>query len=80
MHIEIGDLVNRKNPDKKLGVVVDRKLSNQGLDSSKHVQHLLTCYQNVYYVYFSGEGKSGPYHECDLSLQQSCHMTSNIDS
>ena len=79
MHIKVGDLVRCDKNDKKLGLVVDRKLANQ-LASSKHVQHLLQCYQNVYYVYFSGEGKSGPYHESDLSLQQSCHTTSNIDS
>lgn len=79
MHINIGDLVRCNKNDRKLGLVVDRKLSNQGLVSSKHVQHLLKCYQSVYYVYFSGEGKLGPYHESDLSLQQSCHTTSNID-
>lgn len=79
MNIEVGDLVQCRNHGKKLGLVVDRKISNQGLINSKHAQHLLDVYQKVYYVYFSGEGKLGPYHESDLSLQQSGHMTSNID-
>jgi hypothetical protein len=71
MNIKIGDLVNCRNHDKKLGLVVEKKPSNEGLTHSKHVQHLINVYQNVYYVYFCDEGKTGPHHESDLSLQQS---------
>jgi hypothetical protein len=72
MHIDIGDLVKCRGGT-KVGLVVDKKPSNEGLDLSMHVRHLIDRYPNVYYVYFSEEGKTGPFHKADLTLQQSCH-------
>ena len=68
MCIEIGDLVKCK--DKQLvGIVVNKRLSNQGLTNSMHVRHILGVYPNVYYVYINGIF-TGPHLECDLMLQQ----------
>lgn len=71
MNINVGDLVICKNLGLKLGVIVDKKNSNDGLNKSMHTKHLLSNYPKVYYVYLSGEGKIGPIYENDLSLQQS---------
>ena len=60
-----------RNHGQKLGVVIDKKISNEGLINSMHVRHMLNSYPQVYYVFFSEEGKTGPYHETDLTLQQS---------
>lgn len=65
-NIEIGDLVERKY-DGAFGIVIDSKPPNQGLES-KHIQHMLTSYHDVYYVYFSGTGVEGPIHITDLKL------------
>lgn len=70
MNIEVGDLVERRN-DGKMGVVVESRPPNQGL-TSMHVRHMLSSYHNVYYVYFSEEGTTGPFHVTELSLKQSC--------
>lgn len=66
----VGDLVKCRDQGQKIGLVVDRKISNEGLTISMHTSHLLSSYSRVYYVYFSGCGRSGPYHETDLFLQQ----------
>jgi len=80
MGFKIGDLVKCKLKDHKLGLVVDKKMPNEGLSISMHARHLLEVYQRVYYVYFSGEGKKGPYHETDLILAQSCQTTTSIEA
>jgi hypothetical protein len=54
----------------KVGIVVDRRLPSEGLNSSMHVRHMIGVYPQVYYVFFSGEGTAGPYYEGDLTLQQ----------
>jgi hypothetical protein len=78
MHISIGDLVLSRNHGKKIGIVVDKRISNEGLTSSMHVRHMINSYPQVFYVYFSEEGRVGPLHETDLFLQQSCQMESSI--
>ena len=78
-HIEVGDLVRRRGFDPKVGIVVDKRISNEGLTSSMHVRHMINSYPRVFYVYFSGEGKVGPYHETDLYLQQSHQIASSIE-
>ena len=71
MHIRIGDLVRCRGKEKRVGIVVDKKPPNEALFKSMHVRHMLDSYSQVYYVYFSEEGRTGPYHESDLTLQQS---------
>jgi hypothetical protein len=55
--------------DHKIGLIVAKKMSNEGLTISKHAQHILNSYKQVYYVFFSGLGKTGPHLEDDLFLQ-----------
>lgn len=71
MHVKIGDLVKCRGHGHKVGLVVDQKYSNGGLDNSMHVRHMINSYPLVYYVFFSDEGKVGPIHETDVALQQS---------
>lgn len=72
MHIKIGDLVKRRDANQQIGIVINKRISNEGLVSSLHVRHMIkSCYPQVYYVYFSDGESSGPFHEADLFLQQS---------
>lgn len=71
MQANVGDLVTCRSNGAKIGIVVDRKLSCSGLMISEHARHMLNVYPHVYYVYFSGEGKTGPHHETEVLLQQS---------
>ena len=71
MQLSIGDLVVCREKGPKIGLVVDKRISTEGLTNSMHVRHMLNSYSQVYYVYFSGEGKLGPYHETELKIQQS---------
>lgn len=73
----VGDLVERRR-DGKIGVVVDARPPNQGLNSL-HVQHMLSSYHDVYYVLFSEEGKQGPFHFTELRLEQSCETNANVN-
>lgn len=66
MNISIGDLVKYKKSEKGIGIVVDKRLSNQGLLTSEHVRHILDVYPHVYYVYFSDVGRLGPFNEVEL--------------
>jgi hypothetical protein len=68
--MNVGDLVRSRFDRGKVGIVVEKKMSNEGLTKSMHTQHIISVYPLVYYVCFSGEGKSGPYMESDLVLQQ----------
>lgn len=68
--MNIGDLVHSRLNYNKVGIVVDKKIANEGLTKSIHARHIINSLPLVYYVYFSGEGKSGPYMESDLILQQ----------
>jgi hypothetical protein len=70
MQINIGDLVKCRTHDKKIGIIVDKRPSIEGMNVSMHVQHIVKMYPSVYYIYFSGEGKKGPYHAGDIILQQ----------
>lgn len=69
MKFEIGDLVGCRSHDHKIGLVVDKRISNEGLNISMHVRHILSNYKQVYYVFFSDLGKTGPHLEDDLYLQ-----------
>lgn len=68
--MNVGDLVRSRINNNKVGIVVDKRLANEGLTTSVHAQHIIKNYPLVYYVYFSGEGKTGPHMESDLVLQQ----------
>lgn len=68
--MNVGDLVRSRINNDKVGIVVDKRLANEGLTTSVHTQHIIKNYPLVYYVYFSGEGKTGPHMESDLVLQQ----------
>jgi len=70
MSIDVGDLVQCRDHGTKVGLVVDKRMPNDGLSTSLHVRHMLETYQRVYYVYFSGEGRLGPYYSADLKLHQ----------
>jgi hypothetical protein len=76
----IGDLVKCRHLGQKVGLVLEKKISNEGLSDSEHAKHLLGIYPQVFYVFFSGLGRTGPYHENELLLQQKCHSISSIDS
>lgn len=62
-----------------MGVVVESRPPVQGL-ASVHMRHVLSSYPQVYYVYFSGGERSGPYHVTELRLKQACQTASSIDS
>lgn len=79
MHIRIGDLVVSKIHRKKMGIVVDKRIANEGLTSSRHVSHMINIYPQVFYVYFSDEGRVGPIHQTDLSLQQTRQIETSIE-
>lgn len=68
--MNIGDLVRSRFNRGKVGIVVEKKMPNEGLTTSLHTQHIISVYPLVYYVCFTGEGKTGPYMESDLVLQQ----------
>lgn len=70
MRIDVGDLVKCASRQDKLGVVIDRKIANEGLQSSMHTRHIVDVYPQVYYVYICGEGRVGPLHATEVSLQQ----------
>ena len=69
--ISIGDLVHCRNRGPKVGVVVDKKVPNEGLVASMHAKHLMNVYDCLYYVYFSEEGRTGPYYTGEITLAQS---------
>lgn len=71
MSLNVGDLVVHRLMNLNIGVVVDKRLPNEGLNHSAHVRHLLQTYPRVYYVYFAKVGRFGPVHESELVLQQS---------
>lgn len=66
--VDIGDLVRCKGHGLKLGLVINKKLSNEGLLKSMHVKHMIANYPCVYYVYFSDLGTQGPFHASELDL------------
>lgn len=68
--MNIGDLVRSRINDSKVGIVVDKKLANEGLAKSVHASHIINSFLLVYYVYFSGEGRTGPHMRSELILQQ----------
>lgn len=70
MRINVGDLVKCSSRQDKLGVVIDRKISNEGLLDSMHTRHIVDVYPQVYYVYICGEGRVGPLHAAEVTLQQ----------
>lgn len=78
MNISLGDLVKLRN-SADLGIVVDVKPCNEGLDSA-HISHVRKVYPSVFYVYFSKLGKRGPYYEADLSLYQSAYQTEHAST
>lgn len=70
MQIRVGDLVTCRQLGDKLGLVVAKKMANEGLDFSAHTRHLIGSYANVYYVFLSGVGTVGPYRADEVNLQQ----------
>lgn len=78
MQIGIGDLVTCRSSGDKIGLVVAKKISNEGLTLSAHAQHLLSSYSNVYYIYFSGEGTSGPFLPDEVRLQQQIRLSQSL--
>lgn len=66
MNISIGDLVHCRDHGQKVGLVIYEKHANEGLSCSKHTQHIMSNMPTVYYVFFSGEGKTGPYHRSEI--------------
>jgi len=73
MNIDIGDLVaiKKNNSDISiLGIVVKKYNSNQGIEKSIHVKHMLNSLPPIFYVY-SHKGSHGPYLRSDLMLYQS---------
>jgi len=70
MQIRVGDLVTCRPLGDRLGLVVAKKMSNEGLGFSAHTRHLLGSYANVYYVFFSDMGTTGPYLADEVNLQQ----------
>ena len=77
MHIGIGDLVKCRGRDHKVGIVVEKKMSNEGLNGSMHVRHMLNVYPKVFYVFYDDEGRVGPIHESEVRLQQTRQMTNS---
>jgi len=69
MHFCVGDLVQNKE-DLTLGIVVKKSSPIQGLECSKHTQHILSSYAPVYYVYSVDGICDGPYQKSELLLQQ----------
>lgn len=76
MYFCIGDLVQNKE-DLSLGIVVKRSSPVQGLEKSKHTQHILSSYAPVYYVYTVDGVCDGPYQKSELVLQQSYNLPIN---
>lgn len=82
MHIKLGDLVQRRNPTEanSLGIVIDKRIANEGANKSEHMKHIVETCMRVCYVFFIDEGVSGPFHESDLVVKQSGDYASfNID-
>ena len=82
MHFCVGDLVSiKKNksegPVIGLGIVVKKANPVQGLESSKHTQHILSSYSPVYYIYSINSSYNGPFQQSDLMLQQSYGLPIN---
>lgn len=71
MNYNIGDLVTCRSHGEKIGLIVDKRISNEGVSFSMHTRHVLNLYPSVYYIFFSGEGKTGPYLESELKLYHS---------
>ena len=69
MKIGVGDLVECRNNSQKVGIVVERKTSNNGFISA-HAQKIMSNCPFVYYVFFSEEGCKGPFHNAELALKQ----------
>lgn len=66
MNIKVGDLVHCRDHGQKVGLVICEKQANEGLTCSKHTQHIMSNIPSVYYVFFSGEGRMGPYHRSEI--------------
>lgn len=79
MHIGVGDLVKCRGRDHKVGIVIEKKISNEGLNRSMHVSHMLNVYPKVFYVFYDDEGRVGPIHETEVRLQQHHTTSSSID-
>lgn len=72
MHINQGDLVQRRNPQeaKSLGIVINKRIANSGNNRSVHMKHLAGVCMQICYVFFTDEGISGPFYESDLIVKQ----------
>lgn len=71
MAIYVGDLVLCRDHGPKVGLVVDKKFANEGMNCSMHTRHLLDHAPSVYYVFFSDEGKTGPYYDSEVTTVSS---------
>ena len=75
MHINVGDLVTINHlvePKNSLGIVVKKFNSNQGIEKSTHVSHIVDSFPPVFYVCSIDGNYHGPFLRSDLSLQQTC--------
>ena len=75
MHIDVGDLVSIKHhaeSENCLGIVVKKFNSNQGIEKSIHVKHIVDSFPPVFYVCSVDGNYQGPFLRSDLSLQQTC--------
>ena len=68
--MHVGDLVFLR-PNKQSGLVVKKRSSHSGLETSEHTRLLSNNYPQVYYVFFPDTGMCGPYYFEELSLQRS---------
>ena len=76
MHIDVGELVTIRQhcaeSENSLGIVVKKFNSNQGIEKSTHVSHIVDSFPPVFYVCSIDGNYQGPYLRSDLSLQQTC--------
>lgn len=81
MHYDIGDLVSYATRFdfvgdtspygiRKVGIIVDIKNANDGMNNSEHTRHLSNIIRDVYYVLIPDIGKIGPYYASELHLEQ----------
>jgi len=73
MHIDVGDLVtvrHHSDPEKLLGIVVKKTISNEGIEKSGHSRHIAGSYLPVFYVCSIDGNFQGPFLRSELSLQQ----------
>ena len=59
--------------ENSLGIVVKKFNSNQGIEKSTHVSHIVDSFPPVFYVCSIDGNYHGPLLRSDLSLEQTCN-------